>query len=105
MLRELIAVSEVSEERLQGSGRDSVRNCSDRTRGNGYKLKEREFNLGIRNKFFTVRMARHWNRLPRQVVNTPTLAVSKARLDRALSSLVQWEVFLPMASGLGPDDL
>lgn len=78
----------VSEERLQGSGRDSVRNCSDRTRGNGHKLKEREFNLDIRNKFFTVRMIRQRNRLPRHIVNTLTLAVSKARLDRALSSLV-----------------
>lgn len=78
----------VSEEELQGSGRDSVRNCSDRTRGNGYKLKEEEFNLDIRNKFLTVRMVRHWNRLPTQVVDTPTVAESKARLDRALCILV-----------------
>lgn len=47
-----------------------VRNSSERTRENGYKLKEGKFDLDIRNKFFTVRMIRHWNRLPRQVVDT-----------------------------------
>lgn len=36
-----------------------VRNCSDRTGGNGYKMKEGKFNLDIRKKFFTVRMIRH----------------------------------------------
>ncbi|KFO57481.1 hypothetical protein N302_03525, partial [Corvus brachyrhynchos] len=39
-------------------------------------------------KFFTVRVVRHWNRLPREVVDTPSLEVFKARLDGALSILV-----------------
>ena len=59
-----------------------------RTRGNGFKLKEGRFGLDIREKFFTKRVVRCWNRLPREVVDAPSLEVSKARLDGALHSLV-----------------
>ncbi|KFW73636.1 hypothetical protein AS28_12199, partial [Pygoscelis adeliae] len=54
----------------------------------GLKLKEGRFRLDIRKKFFTVRVVRHWNRLPRQVVDAPSLEVFKARLDETLSNLV-----------------
>ena len=62
--------------------------CSERTRGNGSKLKEGKFRLDIRRKFFTMRVVKQWNRLPREVVDAPSLEVFKARLDGALNSLV-----------------
>ncbi|KFW70211.1 hypothetical protein AS28_07788, partial [Pygoscelis adeliae] len=55
---------------------------------NGFKLKEGRFRLAIRKKFFTMRVVRHWNRLPREAVDAPSLEVFQARLDGALSNLV-----------------
>ncbi|KFM09988.1 hypothetical protein AS27_04835, partial [Aptenodytes forsteri] len=55
---------------------------------NGFKRKEGMFRLDIRRKFFTMRVVRHWNRLPREAVGAPLLKVFKVRLDRALSNLV-----------------
>ena len=52
-----------------------------------------------------MRVVRPWPRLPREAVAARSLAVLKARLDGALSTLGWWEMSLPMAGGLEPDDL
>ena len=61
---------------------------TDRTRGDGFKLKRGRFRLDTQKKFFTMRVVRHWKRLPREIVAALSLAVLKARLDGALSNLV-----------------
>ncbi|KFQ75483.1 hypothetical protein N337_10954, partial [Phoenicopterus ruber ruber] len=55
---------------------------------NGFKLKEGRFRLDIRKKFFTMRIVKHWNRLPREVVDAPSLSTLKVRLDGALGNLI-----------------
>jgi len=65
-----------------------TRVCSDSTRGNSFNLKEGRYTLDIRKKFFTMRVVKHWHRLPREGVDAPSLEVFKARLDGVLSNLV-----------------
>ena len=62
--------------------------CGDKTGGKGFMLREGRFRLDIWKKSFTVRVVRHWNRLPSVVVDVPSLKTFKVRLDKARGNLI-----------------
>ena len=61
--------------------------CSDRTRSNGLKLEHRKFCTN-RWKNFMVRVTKHWNRLPREVVECPSMEIFKTWLDACLCDVL-----------------
>ena len=66
---------------------------SNRTMGNEQKLRCRKFHTNTRKKFFTVRVLEHWNRLAREVVESPSLVIFKIYLDVLLCNLLQGTCF------------
>jgi len=72
---------------------------SDRTKKNGYKLKERRLRLDVWKKFCIQRVVRPWHRLPGEMVGALSLQAFKAGLDGTPGSLILWMAALPMAEG------
>ena len=60
--------------------------------------------ISVGRSFFTQRVVTHWNRLPREAVDAPSLEAFKARLDVALGSLVWWLATLHIAGELKLDN-
>ena len=63
--------------------------CCDGTRRNGFKVKEERFRLYMGKKFFTIKVVRNWNRLPRNVVDAPSLETFEIWLNGALNNLIE----------------
>jgi len=61
--------------------------CSNRT-SSGLKLEHRKFCTNMKKNFVKVSVTEHWNRLPREVVETPSMEIVKIHLDIDLCDLL-----------------
>jgi len=86
---DLIAAFQYLKEAYKKAGEGLfTRAWNDSTRDSGFKLKESRIRLGKRKKFFPMKAVRHWNRLPRALVDALSVELFKDRLDGSLSNLV-----------------
>jgi len=99
---DLIAAFQYLKETYQKEGENLFSNVyCDGTGNNGFKVREGGFRLDIKNNsFFTMRVVKHWNGLPRKVVEAPCLETFKIWLDGALSNLMWLKMSLLTAGGL-----
>jgi len=72
---------------------------SDRTSSNAHKQKHMSFSLNIRKRFFPVRVTKHWHRLPREVVASPSWRYSKAVWTWFWAACSGWPC---LSRGVGP---
>ena len=80
--------------RLRGDLINAYKSLQGRCQEDGARLfsgaqhKHKKFHLNMRKNFFTLRVTEHWNRLPREIVDSPSLKIFKTRLDKALCNLL-----------------
>ena len=72
---------------VRGAGLFSVA-CSNRTKDNGQKLEHKKLYLNVTKNFFTFSVTEHWNRLPREAVESPSLEIFNTHLDTYLCNLL-----------------
>ena len=79
---------ESSFSKSEGGYKKGDRLFGNKTRENGFKLKEGRFRWDMRKKFFILSIVRHWNRLSREVVDAPSLERFKVKLEGSLGNLM-----------------
>lgn len=75
--------------------------CSDRTKGSSFALKESRFRVDIRRKFFTLRVVKHWNKVPREIADGPIPGSVQVRVGGSSEKPCLLENISVHGTGLG----